>query len=200
MPDNDHVPRCVRGVWRRAARAGLRGLAATEVGDELRLALAAAARAAAPDPAGQLARALRDGAVWNEPEIWSRASSTYLENAGRSDMAYALVREGDAMCELRGGELAGLSEHDVAVELVSGGLRRLADAGLWAHEEMLRGLVSTNHKTPDQARRYQQSCLDHAQIEQLAEQIVSKPGTQIRAPRSRLARPTTEQILDEEIE
>jgi hypothetical protein len=200
MPDNDHIPRGVAGIWRRAARAGLSGLPSAEVGDELRLALSATVRDADLPPAGDLGRALRDSAVWRDPSIWETEADRYLQRAGRSDLAFALVNQGEAMLEGRSQELAAMPEQTVAQELAANALRRVVDARVWGPAGMLPALVSTGFESPAEARRYQESCLDAAQIPDAAEQVVRKWGSHVRAPRSTAERPTTAQMIDEEVE
>ena len=200
MPDNDHIPRGVAGIWRRAARAGLSGLPCAEVGDELRLALSAAVRDADLPPASGLGRALRESAVWRDPSIWQTESERYLQRAGRSDLAFALVNQGEAMLEGRSQELAAMQEQAVAHDLTASALRRLVDARVWGPAGMLPALVSSGFQSPAEARRYQESCLDEAQIPEAAKQVISRWGSQVRAPHSTAERPTTEQMLDEEVE
>src|ERR1700728_1093662 len=200
MPDNDHIRRGVARVWRGAARAGLSGLPCAEVGDELRLALSASVREADLPPAGDLGRALRDSAVWGDASIWEAESERYLQRAGRSDLAFALVSQGEAMLEGRSQELAAMPEQSVAQELATNALRRVVDARVWGPAEMLPALVSAGFESPAEARRYQESCLDAAQIPDAADQVVRKWGSHVRAPRTTAERPSTAQMLVEEIE
>jgi hypothetical protein len=74
------------------------------------------------------------------------------------------------------------------------------DARVWGPAGMLPALVSSGFQSPAEARRYQECCLDEAQIPEAAKQVMRRWGSQVRAPRSTAERPTTEQMLDEEVE
>src|SRR5262245_3404844 len=100
MPANDFVPRAVRGVWRRAAAAGLEQLPVVEVGDEIRSALAKVVRDAEVPAAGDLVRELRESAAADDAERWRLSGDRFLEAAGRTDPATALVRHGETLFEL----------------------------------------------------------------------------------------------------
>jgi hypothetical protein len=200
MPDNDIVPRAVRGVWRRAAKAAIGGLSASEVGDELRLALAKAVRDDAPPSAGPLVVALQESVAFRESERWERAVADWVDRCGRTDLAFAIVRQGEMLREVRRDEIGAMSDAQLETALVGDGLRRWVDMRVFGPERMLSLLVDQRLASPAEARRYQQACLDHASIDEIGAQLVRGEGDGVRAPRTKDARPPMADMLNEEVE
>lgn len=138
--------------------------------------------------------------VFRDPQRWKDGAREYLRQAGRTDLADALVKQGEFLLEVKHDELGAMTDDQVGDALVAGGLTRWVDAQAWGSEAMIHALTSESMPSAPAARRYQEACLEHASIPEFARQLLSRGGAHVRAPRTHEVRPGMREMLEEEVD
>lgn len=198
MPDNDLVPSLLARPWRQPFRAALEGSSMQEVGDEIRLALAAALRQHGGCPGlEQLAYAARYAAVYADLPAWDRARQRFLDINGRQVLAQIMAREGDALLGASADELRAMRDEEACRRLTVGGLKRWVDECMWGRA---RDLLLETYDTYDRARAFERAATDSASLPGMAERLLAHPtGDGLRAPARALKPRETASLLYEEL-
>jgi len=198
MPDNDLVPRRLLRPWRQPFRAALEGDKAAEVGDEVRLALAAALRDNGGCPGlEQLGRAARYVAVFGDLPAWEQASRRFLDLNGRGVLAQIMVREGDALLGGHVDELRAMRDQEACQRLAIGGLERWVDERMWGRA---RDLLLEQYEDFSRTRAFERAATAHASIEEIADRLLAHPtGDGLRAPNRAVKARETVSLLYEEL-
>jgi hypothetical protein len=195
MPDNDYVPRLVRGAWRPVYRALRDGQEPQLVGRLLERASAAYLREHSCPGVDGLARDLRDCARANDGARFDETVARFYDQAGRTPLARVYADQAEVMFAVQRLEVAAMTDSDTLGALGRAALERVADSQMF--DRALSDLTSTEVDFTAQ-QRYRDRCQQSADYECLvARQVAHPEGTGIRAPAHR--RRLTSDMLDEEV-
>jgi hypothetical protein len=198
MPDNDIVPRVVRGKFRKVARLAIGDHPAPDVGEVLKTAVAADLRASGLPPAGALVGALRECAVFGDRDVWEAEARRFRDTSGKSNVALEVVAEGERLLETRRDALRAMGLGETMEALLGGGIRRAAFAATFGAESVTRTMLAESNRSVAEIRSYQRAIVDHAQTDAMARALADGPSNRVRAPRAKV-RATTAEMLDEDL-
>jgi hypothetical protein len=194
VPDNDLIPRVVRKAWKPAAELVIGGHPAELVADECGRALAADLREADCNVAiVGLAAKLDEAMALGRPDVYLEAAVEFLQSAGESPVAFAVVAQGERFLEVPSGD-----ERPTAEGLVDGALRRLADGALFGSQAMLRRMHERAGLTVEALDDYARTVLDLVPAARIATTLARTPEGRVRAPASR-SKASTAEMLGEQI-
>jgi hypothetical protein len=198
MPDNDIVPGRVRKPWKGAAELVIGGHDETIVADECGRALAQDLREA--DCGRQilgLAEALESAIALGEPEAFACAVQDFRRAVRLAPVANAIVSEGRQLLELASLDGARVPQN-VAMALLSGGLRRLTEASLFGPEDMMSQMHHRSGISIEQLDTYEDNVISAVQTRALSEAILRNPESKVRMP-ARQTRASTAEMIDEDV-
>jgi hypothetical protein len=145
-----------------------------------------------------LAREMCEAARSADDGRFRAALTRYGQEAGLAGLTTHTLSQATAMMELGRAGLCTRSEAEVADELVRGTLRRFANASLCGADDVTREMLADG-ATFDQVRERQEACLDAAQYEVSARQILSGDSARLRTPRSRVPKPPLAELLSQKL-
>lgn len=146
----------------------------------------------------RLAHEMCEAAKSGDDAGFQAALARYGREAGLSGLTTHALSQATAMLELGGAGLSSRSEGEVASELVRGTLRRFANASLCGADDVTRAMLAEGASF-NEVRKRQEACLDAAQYEVSAAQILSGDGARPRTPRSRVLKPPLAELLNQEL-
>lgn len=146
----------------------------------------------------ELAREMCEAAKSGDEARFQAALTRYGREAGLSGLTPHALSQATAMMELGGKSLGVRPEADVAGELVHGTLRRFANASLCGADDVTKAMLAEG-ATFTEIRERQEACLDAAQFEVSASQILSGDGARPRKPRSRVVKPPMAELLKQKL-
>jgi hypothetical protein len=146
----------------------------------------------------QLAREMCEAARGGDEARFQAALTQYGREAGLAGLTPHALSQATAMMELGGGSLGARSAADVADELVRGTLRRFANASLCGADDVTKAMLAEG-ATFTEVRERQEACLDAAQFDATAAQILSGDEARPRTPRSRVPKPPTAELLKQKL-
>lgn len=194
MPDQDVIPRSVRGTWRQPYRALAGGYSAEEVGRAVTKALVASVRKDGGMPwVPVLAAGIEQSLATGSREPWRAARRQALRgSAGGAGLRLAL--------EQAEGLLADETDShaiDAETALVMNTLERVVEARVLApaRSELVERLGGYEAE-----QAYEHSVLHHVPIQQIADSVIRHPdGNGLRAPRQG-RRKSTAELLHQPLE
>ena len=191
MPDQDVIPRSVRGGWRQPYRAMAGGYSAEEVGRSLTKALVASIRKEGGMPwAKVLGDGIEQSRATGSREPWEAARRLALRRSGGAASLRLALEEAEGL-------LAGApARHATTAEtaLVITTLEREVEARVLApaRSELVERLGGYEAE-----QDYEHSVLGHVPIEQIADSVIRhREGKGLRAPRQGRTKSTAE-LLEE---
>lgn len=198
MPDNDVVPRRIRPRWRMACQLMIEGHEPAFVGATIDRALAETVREVRLPSPLPLVQAARDAIVLADTAAYEAARAEYKASTCGLELADDVLEALTVLCEVRREDLIGQPEHELTHDLVADALRRTADRALCGPEDVAEAMIAKGSSF-DEVDHRQRVCLDSAQYEKLAAQIVAGNADRVRKPPSRVERPSLAALLDQEV-
>lgn len=194
MPDQDVIPRSVRGPWRQPFRALAGGRAVEDVAHTVTTAVVASIRAEGGMPwAHGLSTGLERSLASGSRLDWELARSEALaQSGGRAGLRLAL-EQGEVILA----DPAGRMATDAETALVMGTVERTVQARVLApaRAEMVNRLGDYASE-----QRYERAVLDQVPVRQIAEGVIRHPdGKGLRAP-SRRGKGSTAELLDKPLD
>jgi hypothetical protein len=197
VPDNDFIPRGVRGAWRKPYRAIIDGEDPAVIGSLLTQAVAGFLRENPCSGTATLALELHESAAADDGQRLRRAIEAFYDQAGRSPMARRYAEEAEVLFSVERLSVAATTDDQVVTMLGRQVMERLADAFLFSRSRDL--LMERRFETLSDEREFERSCQQAAEYEVLAARQAQHPdGVGLRAPSRR--RRTIAEILDQEVE
>jgi hypothetical protein len=198
MPDNDLNPRRTRRHWHRPCAAMIGDQDLPVVGHEIDRAITATLREQPLLSPHALVHEMCEAAKSHDDARFQAALTRYGREAGLAGMTTHVLSQATAMMELGRAGLDTRSEAEVADELVRGTLRRFANASLCGADDVTKAMLAEG-ATFNEVRDRQEACLDAAQYEASAAQILSDEGSAPRTPRSRVPKPPLVELLNQKL-
>lgn len=198
MPDNDRVPRAVPGRWRDATRLAMSDFEWPVVGALIDRALAAEVREFRPPSPLLLMEQVRLAAVAQDQPAIEEAKRVFLVESGATPLACDILDAAEVMVETRGADLGAWPGRELAAEVVADALRRIAARGMFGSELVAERMLRT-HETFKAVEERQSGCLEAAQYDALAAQIVVGRSESARAPANSIERPDLDDLLNEPV-
>lgn len=169
------------------------------VADEFRTAVPAVLRAINGCPGiDDVARALRDAALYGDEAKWQAAQKTFLDTNGRHTLSLVICRVANGLLGADSDALGSMTDRRVAQDLARVGLEEFV-----IHEVFSRGrhiLVNAFATAPEE-RAVEREVLGLAGLDETAERLLLHPdGQGLRAPASKLTRLATDQLLNLDLE
>jgi hypothetical protein len=163
------------------------------VGHEIDRALAATLREQPLVPPHDLAHEMCESARLGDGTRFQKALDRYSQDVGIGPLTSQVVAQAVTMMELGEGGLVDRSDGEIAADLVTGALRRYAEASLCGADDVTKAMLEEGSNF-SQVRERQRACLDAAQFDANAAQVLSGV-TRPRTPPIRIAKPTTAELL-----
>jgi hypothetical protein len=195
MPDNDRIPRSTRRHWHKPCKAMIGGQEPAYVGHAIDRALAATLRDQPLAPPHGLAHEMCEAARLGDSVRFQQALDHYRQEVGIGPLTSQVVAQAVTMMELGEGEIIDRSDDEIAVDLVIGALRRYAEASLCGADDVNKAMLEDGANF-DQVRKRQRACLDAAQLDACAAQILAG-AARPRTPPIRIAKPSTAELLNQ---